>query len=85
MSFLIPGLIPWTEVWLNQSHVFFECPCFNHNRDKLEITLGQRLKPESLVRAMLSSQSSWNAISTYATELLVDLQQETEILTPPTK
>lgn len=55
-------------------HVFFECPRFYLQRDQLENILHQSIQPETLVEAMLSSKAAWNAISTFATEVLTDLR-----------
>ncbi|GBP54613.1 Retrovirus-related Pol polyprotein from type-1 retrotransposable element R1 [Eumeta japonica] len=68
-------LIPRIDVWLNRSyeHVFFECPRFNSQRDLLESILHQKIQPETVIEVMLSSRASWNAISTFAKEVLIDL------------
>ncbi|GBP63021.1 hypothetical protein EVAR_43769_1 [Eumeta japonica] len=55
-------------------HVFFVRPRFNLQRDQLEIILNQRIQPETLVQAMLSTRAAWNATSTFATEVLTDLR-----------
>lgn len=55
-------------------HVFFECPRFCQQRDEVEITIKKKIYPESIVEAMLSSEAAWNAISTFATEVLTDLR-----------
>ncbi|GBP88267.1 Retrovirus-related Pol polyprotein from type-1 retrotransposable element R1 [Eumeta japonica] len=63
-----PGVIE------NAKHVFFECPRFYPQRDQLENVLQQSIQPETIVEAMLSSKASWNAINTFATEVLIDLR-----------
>ncbi|GBP37705.1 Retrovirus-related Pol polyprotein from type-1 retrotransposable element R1 [Eumeta japonica] len=63
-----PGIIE------NAEHVFFECPRFNSQRDLLESILHQKIQPETVIEVMLSSRASWNAISTFATEVLIDLR-----------
>ncbi|GBP92528.1 Retrovirus-related Pol polyprotein from type-1 retrotransposable element R1 4 [Eumeta japonica] len=55
-------------------HVFFVCPRFNFQRDELETILNQRIQPETLVEAMLSTKAAWNATSTFTTEVLTDLR-----------
>ncbi|GBP95656.1 hypothetical protein EVAR_67862_1 [Eumeta japonica] len=63
-----PGVIE------NAEYVFFECPRFNSQRDLLESILHQKIQPETVIEVMLSSRASWNAISTFATEVLIDLR-----------
>lgn len=55
-------------------HVFFVCPRFNPQRNKLETIMTRRIQPETLVGAMLSSKAAWNATSTFATEVLTELR-----------
>ncbi|GBP54288.1 hypothetical protein EVAR_32635_1 [Eumeta japonica] len=55
-------------------HVFFMCSRFNLQREELETILNQRIQPETLVEAMLSTKAAWNATSTFATEVLTDLR-----------
>ncbi|GBP70548.1 Retrovirus-related Pol polyprotein from type-1 retrotransposable element R1 [Eumeta japonica] len=43
-------------------------------RDELETILNQRILPETLVEAMLSTKAAWNATSTFATKVLTDLR-----------
>ncbi|GBP22497.1 hypothetical protein EVAR_78675_1 [Eumeta japonica] len=54
--------------------VFFVCPRFNLQRDELKTILNQRIQPETLAEAMLSTKAAWNATSTFATEILTDLR-----------
>ncbi|GBP20512.1 hypothetical protein EVAR_78889_1 [Eumeta japonica] len=63
-----PGVIE------NAEHVFFECPRFNSQRDLLESILHQKIQPDAVIEVMLSSIASWDAISTLATEVLIDLR-----------
>lgn len=55
-------------------HVFFVCPRFDPQRDELERILNQKMQPDSLVGAMLSSEAAWSATNTFATEVLKDLR-----------
>ena len=55
-------------------HVFFVCPRFHPQRKELERILNQKIQPETLVGAMLSSEAAWNAINMFATEVLTDLR-----------
>ncbi|GBP62515.1 hypothetical protein EVAR_44755_1 [Eumeta japonica] len=55
-------------------HMFFVCPRFNSQPDGLETILNQRIQPETLVEAMLSTKAAWNATNTFATEVLTDLR-----------
>lgn len=55
-------------------HVFFVCPRFGSQRDKAEIILKQKIYPETLIGAMLSSETAWNGISTFVTDVLTDLR-----------
>lgn len=50
------------------------CSRFNPHRDEVQIILKQKILPELLVEAMLSSKVAWNVISTFATEVLTDLR-----------
>lgn len=38
------------------------------------MTLSERIKLEIIVELMLSSESAWDTISAYATEVLIDLR-----------
>ncbi|CAH2092420.1 unnamed protein product [Euphydryas editha] len=56
-------------------HVFFTCPRFNMTRKDLEDALAQKIQPETLIKAMLSSEAAWLAISAFATEVLQELRR----------
>lgn len=55
-------------------HVFFVCPRFDPQREGLERILNQRVQPDALVEAMLSTEAVWNATNTFATEVLTELR-----------
>lgn len=55
-------------------HVFFECPRFCPQRDELENILKRKIQPETIVAAMLSSETAWNATNTFVTGILSDLR-----------
>ena len=55
-------------------HTFFGCPRFSASRDIVEDQLNTRLTPENLVEQMLSSETAWKAISTYAAAVMKELR-----------
>ncbi|GBP43148.1 Putative 115 kDa protein in type-1 retrotransposable element R1DM [Eumeta japonica] len=63
-----PGVIE------DEEHAFFECPRFSQKREELKMVPNQNIQPETIVDAMLSSEASWNPISTFAAEVLIDLR-----------
>ncbi|GBP42934.1 hypothetical protein EVAR_87314_1 [Eumeta japonica] len=58
----------------NQMARIFRVPHFKMQRDELETILNQRIQPETLVEAILSTKAAWNAGSTFSTEVLTDLR-----------
>ena len=56
----------------NAEHVFFAYYRFNGYRCELEATLEQRIKPETLVKVMLSSNEAWKEVTIYATKVIQD-------------
>lgn len=57
-------------------HVFFVCPRFKEERTKLECMIGRTIAPETLMRAMLTSEEAWKAAAIFATEVIQCLRQE---------
>ncbi|XP_015113974.1 uncharacterized protein LOC107039049 [Diachasma alloeum] len=65
-----------TGVDEDAEHVFFICPRFNEIRSTWESYLGRDVKPQSLVEAMLSSKTAWDATSNFVAEVMKELRNE---------
>lgn len=59
----------------DSEHVFFACPRFNSSRSTLETVLNEKLRPESVIKAMMASKIAWEATSMFATEVLKELRR----------
>ena len=71
----LPGVSTCNGLEENAEHVFFACSRFNGYRCELEVTLEQRIKPETLVEVMLSSNEAWKEMTTFATKVIQDLRR----------
>ena len=56
-------------------HVFFACPRFQTSRSNWESTVHEKLRPESLIKVMLSFKAASEATSSLATEILQELRR----------
>ncbi len=61
-------------VFENTKNAFSQCPRFSHQREELEMNLNGIIQLETIVETMLSSETAWKAINTFATEVLIDLR-----------
>ena len=59
----------------NAEHVTFYCGRFSEQRQVLEQTLGHRLTAGCLVTDMCESSTNWDAVKTYATNVILQLQR----------
>ena len=57
-------------------HVFFKCPRFTSDRDKLTKTCHRKITPESLVAVMLVSEENWDAVDEFAASIIKKLRTE---------
>uniref|UniRef100_A0ABD2VWT9 Reverse transcriptase zinc-binding domain-containing protein n=1 Tax=Trichogramma kaykai TaxID=54128 RepID=A0ABD2VWT9_9HYME len=59
-------------------HVFFHCPRFHEEREKLQQVLQEGIEPESIVRLMLENAGNWLAVASFAQSVVSRLRQETQ-------
>ena len=52
-------------------HVFFTCPRYINQRNRLERTMGLRETPDNIVNLMLSSCDNWNPVCVFARRVLM--------------
>lgn len=57
-------------------HVFFRCPRFSAPRREVEDALNSQVTPENLIEEMLASPTGWEAVSSFAAEVLKELRRE---------
>lgn len=57
-------------------HVFFRCPRFHGQRLALQRYLRHQLSPENIVGEMLSSEATWEAVGTFAADIIKELRRE---------
>ncbi|GBP15362.1 Retrovirus-related Pol polyprotein from type-1 retrotransposable element R1 [Eumeta japonica] len=60
-------LIPRIDFWINRNYG-------EPKARKIEMILNQNIQPETIVDAILSSEASWNATSTFVAEVLIELR-----------
>ncbi|CAB0034816.1 unnamed protein product [Trichogramma brassicae] len=59
-------------------HVFFRCPRFYEERERLQQVLQEVIEPENIVRPMLETASNWMAVASFAQSVIFRLRQEAQ-------
>ncbi|CAB0045376.1 unnamed protein product [Trichogramma brassicae] len=59
-------------------HVFFRCPRFHEERERLQQDLQEEIKPENIVRLMLETAGNWMAVASFAQSVVTRLRQEAQ-------
>jgi len=60
-------------------HAIFDCDRWWRVRRTLEVTLGQKMRPENIVELMMSSPVNWKTISKFINDLLSTREEEERI------
>lgn len=59
-------------------HVFFRCPRFHEERERLQQVLQEEIEPENIVRLMLEAAGNWMAVASFAQSVVSRLKQEAQ-------
>ncbi|CAB0034340.1 unnamed protein product [Trichogramma brassicae] len=59
-------------------HVFFRCPRFHEERERLQQVLQEEIEPENIVRRMLETAGNWMAVASFAQSVVTRLRQEAQ-------
>ncbi|CAB0035490.1 unnamed protein product [Trichogramma brassicae] len=62
----------------NAEHVFFRCPRFQEERERLQQVLQEEIEPENITRLMLMSAGKWLAVASFAQSVVTRLRQEAQ-------
>ncbi|CAB0035801.1 unnamed protein product [Trichogramma brassicae] len=60
----------------NAEHVFYHCPRFSGERERLHALLHEVMTPESTTRLMLASEPNWLAVASFAHSVVTGLRDE---------
>ncbi|CAB0039777.1 unnamed protein product [Trichogramma brassicae] len=60
----------------NAEHVFYHCPRFSEERERLHSLLYEVMTPESTTRLMLASEPNWLAVASFAHSVVTRLRDE---------
>ncbi|CAB0032705.1 unnamed protein product [Trichogramma brassicae] len=60
----------------NVEHVFYHCPRFNEERERLHSLLYEVMTPENTTRLMLASEPNWLAVASFAHSVVTRLSDE---------
>ncbi|KAL7307243.1 hypothetical protein TKK_0000964 [Trichogramma kaykai] len=60
----------------NAEHVFYHCPRFSEERERLHSLLHEVMTPENTTRLMLASESNWLAVASFAYSVVTRLRDE---------
>uniref|UniRef100_A0ABD2W763 Reverse transcriptase domain-containing protein n=1 Tax=Trichogramma kaykai TaxID=54128 RepID=A0ABD2W763_9HYME len=60
----------------NAEHVFYYCPRFNEERERLHSLLHEVMTPENTTRLMLASEPNWLAVASFAYSVVTRLRDE---------
>ncbi|CAB0043456.1 unnamed protein product [Trichogramma brassicae] len=60
----------------NAKHVFFNCPRFEEERERLHRQLQEVARPENIVQLMLADEKNWLAVASFAHSVIVRLRAE---------
>ncbi|CAB0039975.1 unnamed protein product [Trichogramma brassicae] len=59
-------------------HVFFRCPRFHEDRERLQQVLQEEIEPENIIRHMLKTAGNWLAVASFAQSVVTRLRQEAQ-------
>ncbi|CAB0029193.1 unnamed protein product [Trichogramma brassicae] len=59
-------------------HVFFRCPRFHEEKERLQQVLQEVIEPENIIRLMLETASNWMAVASFAQSVVTRLRQEAQ-------
>ncbi|CAB0040336.1 unnamed protein product [Trichogramma brassicae] len=62
----------------NAEHVFFRCPRFQEERERLQQVLQEEIEPENITRLMLMTAGKWLAVASFAQSVVTRLRQEAQ-------
>ncbi|CAB0039254.1 unnamed protein product [Trichogramma brassicae] len=60
----------------NAEHVFYHCPRFSEERERLHFLLYEVMTPENTTRLMLASEPNWLAVASFAHSVVTRLRDE---------
>ncbi|CAB0040061.1 unnamed protein product [Trichogramma brassicae] len=60
----------------NAEHVFYHCPRFSEERERLHSLLYEVMTPENTTRLMLASEPNWLAVASFAHSVVTGLRDE---------
>ncbi|CAB0029783.1 unnamed protein product, partial [Trichogramma brassicae] len=60
----------------NAEHVFYHCPRFSGERERLHALLHEVMTPENTTRLMLASEPNWLAVASFAHSVVTGLRDE---------
>ncbi|KAL7294440.1 hypothetical protein TKK_0012437 [Trichogramma kaykai] len=60
----------------NAEHVFYHCPRFSEERERLHSLLHEVMTPENTTRLMLASEPNWLAVASFAYSVVTRLRDE---------
>uniref|UniRef100_A0ABD2WJQ6 Reverse transcriptase domain-containing protein n=2 Tax=Trichogramma kaykai TaxID=54128 RepID=A0ABD2WJQ6_9HYME len=60
----------------NAEHVFYHCPRFSDERERLHSLLHEVMTPENTTRLMLASESNWLAVASFAYSVITRLRDK---------
>uniref|UniRef100_A0ABD2W798 Reverse transcriptase zinc-binding domain-containing protein n=1 Tax=Trichogramma kaykai TaxID=54128 RepID=A0ABD2W798_9HYME len=75
LSALCPACPTTTE---DAEHVFFHCPRFHEERERLQQVLQEEIEPENIVQLMLETAGNWLAVASFAQSVVTRLRQEAQ-------
>uniref|UniRef100_A0ABD2XQT4 Uncharacterized protein n=1 Tax=Trichogramma kaykai TaxID=54128 RepID=A0ABD2XQT4_9HYME len=59
-------------------HVFFHCPRFHEERERLQQVLQEEIEPENIVRLMFETADNWLVVASFAQSVVTRLRQEAQ-------
>uniref|UniRef100_A0ABD2W9P3 Reverse transcriptase zinc-binding domain-containing protein n=1 Tax=Trichogramma kaykai TaxID=54128 RepID=A0ABD2W9P3_9HYME len=60
----------------NAEHVFYHCPRFSEERERLHSLLHEVMTPENTTRLMLASEPNWLAVASFAYSVVTKLRDK---------
>uniref|UniRef100_A0ABD2WDY0 Reverse transcriptase zinc-binding domain-containing protein n=1 Tax=Trichogramma kaykai TaxID=54128 RepID=A0ABD2WDY0_9HYME len=60
----------------NVEHVFYHCPRFSEERERLHSLLHEVMTSENTTRLMLASEPNWLAVASFAYSVVIRLRDE---------
>uniref|UniRef100_A0ABD2W8Y3 Reverse transcriptase zinc-binding domain-containing protein n=1 Tax=Trichogramma kaykai TaxID=54128 RepID=A0ABD2W8Y3_9HYME len=58
----------------NAEHVFFNCPRFEEERERLHRQLQEVARPENIAQLMLADEKNWSAVASFAHSVIASLR-----------